>query len=302
MKVSHFIALSLGLHASLMLLTRLLPDVDSPAEVAEIEILPSVPLNSLLKSKETTVVRSVNIPETMKKEVDDTKSQLTSEETIRVKKEMRAAQTGKTQNSYDDRPALNLPTQSATENKQQRKVAENLEKDSEADRRADDIKSKESQFGDDLKAWQQLSGGGPSTFGEALPQDMPVGSFTSLNTDRNTFYSFYARVEDLTRFRWDVNVRRAVDRLSPTAMQFLNNRRVWVTQVEFLLDRSGELKSVLLMKESGFPEFDKAAINAFKEARIFPNPPQEMLQSDGYIHLKYSFHVNWAPVRIAQPQ
>ena len=49
------------------------------------------------------------------------------------------------------------------------------------------------------------------------------------------------------------------------------------------------------MKESGIPHFDAAAVNAFLDARIFPNPPQEMIQEDGLIHIKFGFTVNYNP-------
>ena len=55
---------------------------------------------------------------------------------------------------------------------------------------------------------------GPSTVGEALPKDVSIGSFTALNTDRFTFYTFYARIEELVRFRWETKVKEAVDSFS----------------------------------------------------------------------------------------
>jgi hypothetical protein len=46
-------------------------------------------------------------------------------------------------------------------------------------------------------------------------------------------------------------------------------------------------------------EVDRAAVAAFSEANYFPNPPKEMAEKDGRIHLKYAFVVvgtsrNWA--------
>ncbi|MNS84638.1 hypothetical protein D3C72_1184710 [compost metagenome] len=49
------------------------------------------------------------------------------------------------------------------------------------------------------------------------------------------------------------------------------------------------------MKESGVVAFDTSAVRAFQEAAVFPNPPQEMIQEDGFIHLKFSFTVNFRP-------
>lgn len=275
-----------------MLLMRLAPEFSGATNVTEIEILPSTPLNPLLEKKQKTVVRSAAIPESLKINEPQVKTDLTSEQDIRVKKETRAALSGITHNSVDDRPSLGLPPQASPKTAREQAKKDSTEEGSFA----------EKNIQNELKEWQNLSGGGPSTFGEALNKDTPLGSITALNTDRNTFYSFYARVEDLTRYRWDIRVQKTVANLTPEAIEVLNQRRSWVTQAEFLLDPSGELKSVLLMKESGIPAFDNAAIQAFKEARIFPNPPKEMVQADGYIHLKYSFQVHWAPLRLARPQ
>jgi outer membrane biosynthesis protein TonB len=49
------------------------------------------------------------------------------------------------------------------------------------------------------------------------------------------------------------------------------------------------------MKESGVVPFDASAVRAFQEAAVFPNPPQEMIQEDGFIHLKFAFTVNFRP-------
>ncbi len=135
---------------------------------------------------------------------------------------------------------------------------------------------------------------GMSTIGESMPRDVKVGSFTALNTDRYLFYTFYARMEELIRFRWETRVQQAINNFDNNTLSLAGNRN-WVTHVEFLLDKNGFLRSALVMKESGIKSFDAAAVNAFKDARVFPNPPQEMVQDDGFIHIKFSFTVNYNP-------
>lgn len=141
---------------------------------------------------------------------------------------------------------------------------------------------------------------GVSTLGEDLPDDISVGNFTALNTDQFQFYTFYSRIEDLVRFRWESKVREAISQLN--RYQVLKNisKNEWVTQIEFMLNEKGVLVKALILNESGIPRFDQAAIWAFENAKVFPNPPKEMLRSDGLIHLRYSFHVNYSPTYIAQ--
>lgn len=274
MRAKHFIFISIALHGSLMLLSQLLPPKPHSNNTTEIEFLQKP--SSLEKLQDKSLVRSAQLPEKLKVKEILKKALLTSEDLVRVKKETRAALNGLTKNQVS----------ASTKSPQNKESAQELLRNAS----------------DDLKAWQILNERNASTFGDIVSSDIPLGNMTALNTDRNTFYSFYSRVEDLTRHRWDSRIQNSVNSFSNETRQLLNQRKYWITQIEFLLNKNGELVNALIMKESGIPAFDMAAVNAFKDARIFPNPPREMVQPDGFIHLKYSFHVHWTPLHIAQPQ
>ncbi|MBL7672198.1 MAG: TonB C-terminal domain-containing protein [Bdellovibrionaceae bacterium] len=132
---------------------------------------------------------------------------------------------------------------------------------------------------------------GASSVGEDLPTDVSIGSFTALNTDRFTFYSFYARIEELVRFRWETKVKEAIESFNQPFLVNVVLKKNWVTKVEFLLTPHGEIHQAKVIHESGVVKFDQATVWAFRDARIFPNPPQEMIEDDGFIHLNYSFTV-----------
>ena len=51
---------------------------------------------------------------------------------------------------------------------------------------------------------------GVSMSGERLPEDVRIGNFTALNTDRFVYYTFYARVEEQIRHRWVRYVKAAI--------------------------------------------------------------------------------------------
>lgn len=135
----------------------------------------------------------------------------------------------------------------------------------------------------------------PSTVGERLPEDVSLGDFTALNTDRFKYYSFYSRVEELVRFRWENNLKRAIDMFDRAYLLRVVGRRNWVTRVEFWLAPDGRYMSAHIYKEAGVRAFDLAAVNAFREAGVFPNPPAEMVDKDGLIRLQYTFNVHWSP-------
>lgn len=133
---------------------------------------------------------------------------------------------------------------------------------------------------------------GVSSVGEDLPTDVSIGSFTALNTDRFTFYSFYARIEELVRFRWETKVKEAIESFNQPFLVNVVLKKNWVTKVEFLLTPRGEIHQARVLQESGVVKFDQATLWAFRDARVFPNPPQEMIEEDGFIHLNYSFSVH----------
>ncbi len=164
-----------------------------------------------------------------------------------------------------------------------------------------EIQKKTTQTGKDFTGYKPvdfakvLREQGESTVGEVLPKDLAVGSFTALNTDQYQFYSFYGRIEELVRFRWETKVREALSLFDRRNLLNRVGNKDWTTQAVFILDRDGKLQKIMIMKESGVTAFDHAATSAFQDALIFPNPPREMVESDGFIHLKYSFNVHFDP-------
>lgn len=132
---------------------------------------------------------------------------------------------------------------------------------------------------------------GVSTSGELLPSDVKIGDFTALNTDRFTYYTFYARVEEQIRHRWVRFVKAALYGGGDVPI----GRRDFMTNLEIVLNRRGEFIRAIIHQESGSKDLDSAPVLAFREARMIPNPPREMLKPDGTIRLLYSFHVDQVP-------
>jgi len=132
---------------------------------------------------------------------------------------------------------------------------------------------------------------GVSTVGENLPKDIKVGSWTSLNTERYLFYTFFARIEERVRFHWERGVREAAEFVPPKKL--VSNE--WTTEIEVILNEKGDFEKVILHKKSGIDGFDRAAITAFQIGSPYLNPPQELIQQDKKLHLKYQITVFYAP-------
>ncbi|WP_413585208.1 energy transducer TonB [Bdellovibrio sp. HCB274] len=281
-------AISLLLHLGLITgVIVLAPLFETPkAETIEISLAPPPPPSGPSKPKNNQqIVRQALAPDKLKAPDDETMARFLSEQRQRVRKEMQAADSGMTENRTNTSTLPKPASEKTKQQAQQKTEVDKTETDKDGYRAVDVAK--------ELAAMNALNQG-QSTVGELLPTDVSIGSFTALNTDRYLFYSFYARIEELVRYRWESRVQTAINGMDPSMAMSLS-RRNWNTQVEFLLDKKGFLQKAIIMKESGIKNFDAAAVNAFREARIFPNPPQEMIEDDGYIHLRYTFTVNYMP-------
>ncbi|MES3038328.1 MAG: TonB C-terminal domain-containing protein [Bdellovibrionota bacterium] len=277
MRVVIFAVSSLFIHLAFVLLLQ-----EFPADyflAKELEKNAGIEVEIVNQPQELTqqVVRQADAPEN---QLDDLKEQAKylSEQAQRVLVQTRARKTGITKNRVPQPQFL----QDALEEKSRQLASE------DGDEIREDSKLQK-------QARRDLYEVGPSTMGDSLPEDMAVGSFTALNTDKFTYYSFFARIEDLIRFRWESRVTEATQSFDRAYVVQVIGRKSWNTQIEFLLDPQGEFVKARILKSSGMFKYDQAPILAFKEARYFPNPPQELVRDDGFIHLVYSFQVNFNP-------
>lgn len=202
---------------------------------------------------------------------DNSQARFDSEKTQRVQKETKARELGLTQN--------------ATTKKNNQPQKEKNSRDEVGDlpefTRMNSPNSNSSQ---------------QSLISTDLPSDIQTSDATNLNTDANTYYSFYSRVEELFYVRWVERLNSYWERL---AFEFKKNQlagRNWQTAVEIWLKANGEFHSAYVMQSSGYKPFDEAAVFAFKNARFFPNPPKAKVESDGFVRLRYRFNVRIGPI------
>lgn len=127
-----------------------------------------------------------------------------------------------------------------------------------------------------------------------LPRDLEIGDITALNTDQNEFFSFYRRMAEKIIWPWAQSVSAGFEKMRVTG-QLGSAPRAWVTIIEVILDNKGNVLSTQPLQLAGDSEIDSAPISAFKNAKTFPNPPVEMVDEDGYIHIRYKFVVYYTP-------
>jgi TonB family protein len=235
-------------------------------------------------SKSTQVVRDSEVPEKLKDDTSKEPARFMSAQQRRVLLESRARTTGLTRNGQT------LPPNSWLNAERPQKPPE------QSARKSNDMDGYEPiplpKPQDNLSRFFEDA---PSTVGEQLPDDISLGQFTALNTDRFKYYSFYSRIEELIRFRWEKELADAIDHFDQKYLSSVVGKRNWVTKVEFWLKADGHFHSAHIHQESGIKRFDLAAVTAFRDARYFPNPPREMVDEDGLIRIQYAFNVRWSP-------
>ena len=134
----------------------------------------------------------------------------------------------------------------------------------------------------------------PAFVQQQMPDGVRLGSITALNTDQHRFYSFNQRL--LTRFipLWGRRVRAAVHKwLAKNGRPSISKN--WVTNVEVIMDDKGQVIDVKPFRLSALWDVDEAAIQSFKDIDQVPNPPLEMIDENGYIHMQFQTQVIYVP-------
>ncbi len=283
-QLGFFIALSLMLHflistSTLYFANQIFSD-NLRSKPVEIEVLK--PEDSIQDRLEHTrqLVKQLKTTVQQLKESKQ-KARFESEQTQRVEKETRASKLGLSQNSSPQKMQILPPTQVRFD-PDNKKIAKN---DGELPEFAR-FKSGPSQV--------NMNNSPQSAIANNLPNDIQMSSSTNLNTDANTYYSFYSRVEELFYVRWVERTNFYWNRISMDYKKTVLSGRVWSTELEIWLNSEGEFHSAYVKKSSGYQPFDEAAVYAFKNARLFPNPPKAKVESDGFVRLRYRFNINVA--------
>lgn len=120
-------------------------------------------------------------------------------------------------------------------------------------------------------------------------EGVPEGDGTFLNTKEFKYATFFYRVRDSVYEHWVDAALREYRRRDPTGNIYGVRDRATVLSVE--LGREGELDDVRVEKASGVDFLDMVAIEAFRRAQPFPNPPVGIMDEDGRIRFNFQFVV-----------
>lgn len=127
-----------------------------------------------------------------------------------------------------------------------------------------------------------------------LPPELEIGDMAALNADQDLYYTFYRRMAEKTFVYWAQNISASFEKMRRQG-QLGPTSKAWVTIVELLLDKDGNVIASQPLQLAGEYEMDSAPSRAFRAAKNFPNPPKDMVEEDGYIRIRYKFVVYYNP-------
>lgn len=119
-------------------------------------------------------------------------------------------------------------------------------------------------------------------------KDVNKGLQTLLSTREFVYYSYYQRIREKIRQQWEPRIREKVRKVFASG-RTIASARDRITQVVIVLDENGSLINVQVIGESGVSDLDEAAVDAFRAAEPFPNPPNGIVENDGKIRIRWDF-------------
>lgn len=111
---------------------------------------------------------------------------------------------------------------------------------------------------------------------------------TKLNTKEFKYYGYYQRIKSQLNQWWGPKVRERVVRMFKKG-RMLASEGNKTTKLVIVLNDVGTLVRVQVLGESGIRDLDEAAIDAFRAAAPFPNPPKGIVDADGTVKIRWDF-------------
>jgi protein TonB len=287
---SKFIILSLLVHAFILVtftLSKSPPPPPMPVKV-EVEYLSPEPSPEAVDVVKADSKRQKQIVEQQQRINDekDLKAHFLSEYDQKVLKETVAERSGKFKNTAKG----GAPDEGTKDGEKKEKPEdEKTVKRTREKGELPDLKDLSPKFAliPGPKAMVTDENGDPSQTDDYL-KDVQSGLQTLLSTREFVYYSYYNRIKESLRQHWEPNVREKVKIIYRKGRN-IASAKDRITQVLVVLDKSGELIRVEVITHSGVEALDAAAIEAFKDAAPFPNPPQGMVEKDGTIKIRWDF-------------
>jgi TonB family protein len=119
-------------------------------------------------------------------------------------------------------------------------------------------------------------------------KDVEISAQTLLSTREFLYYSYYNRIRAQLKQYWEPRIKEKVKKIFSQGRQIASEEDR-ITKVIITLNQGGILVKVQVIGESGIRDLDDAAVEAFRQAAPFPNPPKGIIGADGLIKIRWDF-------------
>lgn len=109
---------------------------------------------------------------------------------------------------------------------------------------------------------------------------------TKLNTREYKYYGYYNRIKNQLNDWWVPQVQQKFTKMMKQGRTIASSENK-ITKLIIILNSAGNLVKVQVMAESGVRDLDDAAVEAFRQAAPFPNPPKGMMEQDGTVKIRW---------------
>jgi TonB family protein len=271
------IIVSLCLHIALFIFLMMKTEGQKKMtkETAQIEWVDLEPLNE--KKDDLKAVQIVEQDDESLNKLKPKKDYKLSKNDQDVIKETKAQKSGEFKNRKSQREGDNKPVATTQERKQN--VLENL---------------KPALIDSAYNVSKVIPLPKPALQGSEISQsdeylkDVVAGAETHLKTREFVYYSYYTRIKGKLRQHWEPRIKEKIVKILRQGRKIasVNDK---ITRLVITLDQSGELVRIQVRDASGYNDLDDAAIEAFRAAAPFPNPPNGIVNASGVVEINWDF-------------
>lgn len=119
-------------------------------------------------------------------------------------------------------------------------------------------------------------------------KNVDQGIETLLNTREFKYYTYYNRIRKQLSQYWEPKVKEKVNTMFQQGRK-IASAQDRTTKLLIVLDAAGTLVNVQVLSDSGVRDLDDAAVESFRAAAPFPNPPKGIIETDGTVKIRWDF-------------
>lgn len=279
---SRFVVASILVHISIFCLLFLSAQFESKKNKAEI-------IEITFVDKENEKIKTINPTQIVESDSADANNELNenakflSEKSNTVKKETKASSGNKFQNAKKSAPTLNQKQkQFLPKAKSQASRPQLFDKDFDAY----SALNKKTTISQEFQKLQPGARSEDSSTTNDKLDEIENELMTRLNTKEYRYYGYYSRIKTQLNQWWVPKVQQKYTKMIKQGRTIASEENK-ITKLVIVLNEAGHLVKVQVMAESGIKDLDDAAIEAFRSAAPFPNPPKGMVDKDGLVKIRW---------------